>query len=135
MAAHMATIAASQSAQSRAGTNSNPQSFPNQLPHVRRVSYGATSSQSSPRAPNIIEEEDGEGDVTLRFDTAYQLSDVEDEIQLGGEPRRLHHVVVMALMRSDGAVTWQYLSRLYLLIPLFTVLFLVGLIIIISFAW
>ena len=84
MAAHMAVIAASRSAQTQAGSSSNPQSFPNQLPHVRRVSYGATSSQSSPRAPNIIEEEDV--DDTLRFDNSgYHLSEVDDDIHLGGE--------------------------------------------------
>ncbi|ORY33440.1 hypothetical protein BCR39DRAFT_592790 [Naematelia encephala] len=83
----------------------------------RRVSYGATSSGSEPHSPGMKGKEPA------------VLEDGEDEyeeIEDGLEP------VIDGLITQ---VTWRYMSRLYLLVPVVTLLFLASMILLVTFAW
>ncbi|ORX40591.1 hypothetical protein BD324DRAFT_611428 [Kockovaella imperatae] len=126
MPVHAIIPAAVQSSQSHYTSGAGPSNgatYPsNQHRRPIRVSYGATSStQSSPPMGVRIEErdEDGDdGDITMTLRDGFGMDDDEE---LDGSWR--------------AGLSWKFLSRLYLVIPVSTLLFFVCLVLLITFAW
>ena len=85
MPAHAVIAASVSSSQSYHAPPPGPfyQSFPGQ-DHSRRVSYGATSRQSSPVRETIDEEDEGDGDLTLRLGDGFVDSVVDESPALNG---------------------------------------------------
>ncbi|WWC72036.1 uncharacterized protein I206_105995 [Kwoniella pini CBS 10737] len=100
------------------------------MDQLRAESYGSLDLTDSP-----IEESRGSGPsrskgkiTRANGDSSYDEDEDEDEDENGEEEEEFG-------MEPEIPVTWKYMSRLYLLVPIITLLWMIGLILLVTFAW
>ena len=100
--------------------------------HIRSLSYGTTTGSS--QSPDGVSTR-GKGLVLEDESGLVEFGEMcEDELSpiIHGE---LSTICARLALIEANAANWIYMSRFYLLVPIITTFFLLGLVLLVTFAW
>jgi hypothetical protein len=76
--------------------------------------------------------DEGDGEVEVE---GTPFEEEEEELEVVYQPEQIDGEAFTRRDHADGSVTWRYMSRLYLLVPVITLLWEALLILLVTFAW